>query len=138
MEFKSTKKKIDISDIRKLENKYHFKFDKYFEQHYLIHNGGIPKNTVLPGNNNNYIIDEFLSIKYGRDNEYSETLDLIGDVLPQNVTPFAIDPFGNYFCFNKKGEILFWDHEEAEDDGNKAVKKIANNLRELLERLTDK
>ena len=36
-------------------------------------------------------------------------------VKDNNLIPFAVDPFGNYFCVNADSdEVLYWEHESQE------------------------
>ena len=36
-------------------------------------------------------------------------------VKDNNLIPFAVDPFGNYFCLNADSdEVLYWEHESQE------------------------
>jgi len=38
----------------------------------------------------------------------------LSDIIPNTVIPFAIDPFGNYFVFDKaEGKIYFLEMEEV-------------------------
>ena len=48
----------------------------------------------------------------------------------KNLLPFAIDPFGNYICYqlNEK-QIVYWDHE------NDAVTTTGKSLKEFIESL---
>ena len=44
--------------------------------------------------------------------------------------PFAIDPFGNYICYNiDENEVVFWDHESD------TVSSADKNLEQFLESL---
>ena len=45
---------------------------------------------------------------------YSATITDLSDIIPNTVIPFAIDPFGNYFVFDKtEGKIYFLEMEEV-------------------------
>ena len=40
-------------------------------------------------------------------------------VKDKNLIPFAVDPFGNYFCLNTdNGEVLYWEHESQKTEGS--------------------
>lgn len=48
----------------------------------------------------------------------------------KNLMPFAIDPFGNYICYDiKSSTVIFWDHE------TNGVLTTRKNLAEFLESL---
>lgn len=54
-------------------------------------------------------------------------LDVIED---KNLIPFAIDPFGNYICYDVKVcEVIFWNHETDENVST------GKNLEQFLESL---
>lgn len=82
----------------------------------------------LNPNENNYILDVYNDIK---------------DRLVDDVYPFADDPFGNFICFDyRKSEgstptVVFWDHELAHENPEKALFPICKTFTELLCRLTE-
>lgn len=54
----------------------------------------------------------------------------LGAVKDKNLLPFAIDPFGNYICYQlDRKQIVYWDHESDE------VTSTGKNLSEFLESL---
>ena len=67
-------------------------------------------------NSQDYVVDFFLPIKSTEfeDLTYSATITDLSDIIPNTVIPFAIDPFGNYFVFDKaEGKIYFLEMEEV-------------------------
>lgn len=80
--------------------------------------------------------------------------NLISEVLPERVYPFAANPGGNYICFDytdafAEPKIIFWNHEqrfEIEDNelvnpdvANESdlhiIEKVAKNFDEFLKKL---
>lgn len=64
---------------------------------------------------------------------------LDGRMLP-GIVPFACDPFGNEICFDyhlniENPYVVFWDHEIAYEDPNKALSHICNSFTELVNKL---
>ncbi|MDL5142231.1 T7SS effector LXG polymorphic toxin [Bacillus atrophaeus] len=62
-----------------------------------------------------------------------------GRILP-GIVPFACDPFGNEICFdyrlNKENpSVVFWDHEIAYEDPDKALSHICDSFTELVNKL---
>ena len=50
----------------------------------------------------------------------------------KNILPFAVDPFGNYICYNvNDGTIVFFDHEEN------SISIIATSLKDFMSMLYD-
>ena len=72
--------------------------------------------TIYTQNSQDYVVDFFLPIKSTEfeDLTYSATITDLSDIIPNTVIPFAIDPFGNYFVFDKaEGKIYFLEMEEV-------------------------
>ncbi|MFC4620417.1 SMI1/KNR4 family protein [Camelliibacillus cellulosilyticus] len=66
----------------------------------------------------------------------------IRDRLVEGVYPFADDPFGNHICFDYREskdnpKVVFWDHEVAYEDPEKAITPVCDSFTELLNKLYD-
>lgn len=48
------------------------------------------------------------------DKEADDVYTAMQSIHNQQLIPFAIDPFGNYFCISGDSHtVVFWDHEEG-------------------------
>lgn len=106
---------IKLSDIKEVEAKYHFEFPEALKSLLLIHNGGSPDKMIFTKGTQDYVASDLMPVKSkkAKDLTISATLDDIGDIIPDNVIPFVMDPFGNYFVFDKgDGKIYFLDMED--------------------------
>lgn len=62
------------------------------------------------------------------------------DRLIEGVYPIADDPFGNAFCFDYRQDpnnpsIVFWNHEEAFENPEKALTYVCSSFSEFLSNL---
>lgn len=106
---------ITLSDIKEVETKYHFEFPEALRNLLLVHNGGSPDKMIFSKGTQDYVASDFMPIKSkkAKDLTIPATLDDIGDIIPNNVIPFVMDPFGNYIVFDKTdGNIYFLDMED--------------------------
>ncbi|WP_052002357.1 SMI1/KNR4 family protein [Halalkalibacter wakoensis] len=82
------------------------------------YNGARPKPNVIhsKGKSNGKVVKTFLNI-YPIKGGIRDVMSWLKANIPQNVIPFANDPFGNYICFDYRSgkttepTIVFWDHE---------------------------
>jgi hypothetical protein len=77
-----------------------------------------------------------------RDDDMSifETWNALAKQLPPKIIPFGNDPFGNLFCFDYRGgdhtpKCVFWDHEKARKNLDKAVIPVCDTVTQLIEML---
>lgn len=66
-----------------------------------------------------------------------EMFDAVADRLPANVFPFGKDPFGNLYCFDYREsesipKCVFWDHERASANPEKAIWPVCDNFSQLI------
>lgn len=114
LEFDNQQPQCTSSDIKSVESLYGFTYPIELKELLLQHNGGTPINyNVYQTGSNDYYLDYVLPIKYGDDLSFEATMNDIKDLLPQNKIPFAMDPFGNFFLFDKINYII--DFIEMED-----------------------
>jgi hypothetical protein len=63
--------------------------------------------------------------------------ELIGDVLPSGVVPFAADWGDNFYCLVLSGplvgQVVYWHHERDEDDDR--VEPVADTIESFYARL---
>lgn len=137
-------KSVSEDEIVAIEASLNIRFPEDYIECAKINHGGNPNRQLynfkghqeavfnsllsLTPNENNYILDVYNDIK---------------DRLAGGVYPFADDPFGNFICFDyRKSEdntptVVFWDHELAHKNPEKALFPICKTFTELLYRLTD-
>ena len=116
LEFNNKSESITAKDIADVERKNKFIFPQEIKSFLLANNGGQPNKTIYTQNSQDYVVDFFLPIKSTEfeDLTYSATITDLSDIIPNTVIPFAIDPFGNYFVFDKaEGKIYFLEMEEV-------------------------
>lgn len=131
LEFDNQQPKCTSSDIQSVEVRYGFTYPMGLKELLLQHNGGTPINyNVFHTDSNDYYLDYVLPIKYGDDLSFEATMNDIKDLVPQNKIPFAMDPFGNFFLFDKTNYVIdFIDMEELHltflaSDINKFIDKL--------------
>lgn len=65
----------------------------------------------------------------------------LAERLPRGIVPFADDPFGNFICFDyrygNRPVVVFWDHERAETEPDRAVSFICASFTELIGKLRE-
>lgn len=141
--FRHTSSALADADLDNVEERFGFKFPAEFRDHYLRVNGGCPDKNRLVTDRGTYTVHEFLAVKYGK-----PSLTLEHDIqqmkvdqclIPEHLVEFAVDPFGNYYCFSTRendfGAIYFFAM-----DGNRKGKAdyLSPSLTDFLNRLTSK
>lgn len=111
------------ADLDEIENRFGFKFPGSFRSHYLKYNGGHPNPNRFVDNKGTCIIHDFLPLKRSNikglstleaDLQYTK---IDRDILPRHLIQFAVDPFGNYYCFSIRREdfgAIYWIKMEGE------------------------
>ena len=108
------KYKIDIVDVnvfKEIESERGILFPEELKKFILEANAATPSEYNFMVGNSERVMGAILS--FNRDEADTDSafvaLNVISD---KNLIPFAIDPFGNYICYNlDEQEIVFWDHE---------------------------
>lgn len=127
MNFKYTSNPITQNDLDDIEKRLGFKFPAELRELYLQFNGGRPERDKFVGKVGTFIVNAFLPVKYS--NSHLDTietsfqdLNIHKQLLPNFLVPFAIDPFGNYYCFSTQeqdtGAIYFVDMERHGDSSS--------------------
>ena len=130
MKIYNSKPNIDLSDILKFEKKIKFSFPSSYKEFLLKYNGGYPKEKDFNINQTNYKLYYFIPLKYG---DYNQ--EIMINKLSRNTNdlfPFAIDNFGNYYAFNLRAEVVYWDILKSEQ------LKIFTNFELFLQSLKPK
>lgn len=130
MEWKYVKKIKDMNNISKFEEIYNFSLPNKYRKLIIKLNGGRPNKKLFKCiNGTEHVIKSFLSFNYeDRDNIFKVN-EWVKNQLLKDYIIFANDPGGNFICFNKSGEIFYWQHE------NTSLLKIANNIEDFLQNL---
>ena len=129
---------IDISYIRKTEELLGIKFPKDYVECVLENNEGTPTPDAfdLEGRDT-AVFGRLLSHDPNSPTYIVSFYHAIQDRLPEEVYPFAEDPFGNFICFDyrqdkKNPSIVFWDHEKPD---HKNIFPVCSSFTVLLNKL---
>jgi len=127
-----------LKDVTLLE-KFSKQFRVTFPTKYLeLAKAGIEepfeKQLVMTKKGNERVIDNFVSFNEDTYSIFDVTDWIHDDVGFANLIPFASDPFGNYFCFDKSTnpmKIVWWFHEtddieEISDDFDQFIASLYN------------
>jgi hypothetical protein len=132
----------DPKELEKTQKKIGVIFPREYIEIVLKCDGGDPENTNFKVKKGDSIFYESIGglLKINKDkysllNEYLNPPEL----LPKGLVAFGEDGGGNLTCFDyRQGihlldpPIVFWDHEECEDEN---IYFVANNFKEFLEKL---
>jgi cell wall assembly regulator SMI1 len=143
MEFKYQSVPVDDADIDAVENSFGFKFPDDLRATYKSSNGGRPIRGRLVCDNVTSIVDAFLPIKHSSSplstmERSIQRIKIDQRLLPEHLVPFAVDPFGSYFCFSLReseyGAVYMFRMERWKEPDNQA-KLLAPSLTDFLARL---
>lgn len=131
--WKYVKKLINNDNIQRFEQKIHRDLPIDFKETVALFNGGRPDKSNVLIDNKERILKSLLSFnKEDKENIFA-VYEWVESQLERNLIPFAIDPAGNYFCFEytnfKNVSIVFWNHE------NQNHYTICDTFSELLHKL---
>jgi len=142
--FIDTNKPISEADIDYVEQQFGFKFPKEIRSHFLEYNGGCPEKYVFKKDDTFYVVQEFMTIKYGNpDTSFETTIDdlkIKRKILPEHLVPFAVDPGGDYYCFSVgKSDFgsIFIFRGEYSDDSNRSTRFLSPNIFQFIESMIE-
>ena len=130
--FRNSGEQLVAASIENLELKLGISFPEQYRLFLLQTNGGIPNKIYFDVAEQQYVLNDFLSIS---DSEFSlETYFLdfkkANKSLPHSLIPIAEDAFGNLICISLDktdyGRIYFWEHEEG------GIRLLTNDFDEFL------
>jgi hypothetical protein len=109
---------ISQNDIEKVEFELEVQFPYTFRELILENNYSQPSlylfNTKKSTGN---VIGRLLGFKESDKRYILDVINTLSDALQANLIPFALDPGGNYICFDyresKMPSIIFWNHEQS-------------------------
>lgn len=122
------------TNITRFEKSYQIIFPDSFISLCLMHNGGKPEKRFCYSYHDDKkierIIRKFLSFnEEDRENIWSYSFNHLSD--GHSEIPFAIDVFGNLFCFDKNFKIVFYNHESDN------YESVADSFDEFMNSLYD-
>ena len=131
-------------EIPLIEKRLGFKLPSQYREFLLKNNGGTPRPDTVPYEGEYF---DYVALFYAiRNNAYSN--DLFRNIeeykkyILSHYLPIAESPGGDVYCISLKsedyGSIYYWDHEEANYDGDpweENMIKLANSLTDFLESL---
>ncbi len=123
---------VELTDedaIQKVESVTDVKAPEGFEKFIRMTNGGSPTKKLVNIGNSEKVIGAVLS--FNKNDKNTEDVYLALKILNRkNLIPFAIDPFGNFFCYSGESQtVVFWNHEDdALVDSEMSFKVFINSL----------
>ena len=141
--FSMTFPPVDELDLAEIEHTFEFRFPEDIRVFYLEHNGGKPEKNRFVEGKETYLVHGFLPIKHAARPFMTLEKSILwskvqGSLLPEHLVPFAIDDFGNFFCFSvgegDYGAIHFCPVDRRPSAA--ASKRLAGSLNQFLAGLT--
>ena len=106
---------VGISDpavFGKLEKKYGFKFEENVKRFFKENNGGIPQQSTIKVNGEEYEIRCFLSFNSGEYNSIDMPMDSFQKETNGKIIPVAKDSGDDYYCIHtENGKVYYWDKD---------------------------
>jgi cell wall assembly regulator SMI1 len=139
---------LDEVELATTERDLDIKFPPEYRHFLAVWNGGRPQQDLFVYEGHGYkesnIIDWFLGIHNGENNNLRSYARVYKERIPRNLLPIAHDPGGNLICIavsgSDLGAVYFWDHEEESDEGQppstENVYLIASGFDAFLANLT--
>lgn len=106
--------KIDLkmADLNKISEIIGIEIPIDLKEFIIKFNAASPEKDCINVNGIERIVDAVLSFNL-EESEATTFLSVFKSMDNKQWIPFAIDPFGNYFCYSLvKNNISFWEHEE--------------------------
>lgn len=109
------KYKIELRDkdtFKRLSEEYNLIIPADLKEFVRKNNAAVPVANCVLVNGIERVYAETLSFNY-KEEDATTVYSIIKIINNQNYIPFALDPFGNVFCYSvKTSTISFFDHEE--------------------------
>ena len=134
MTWKYAEPLTDIAPIRKLESKINQSYPLDYVKCVLENNAGYPSLHVFETEKSSTrVFSDLLSVNESDiDNVYAPYETISDRLGRKDIMPFAIDPFGNYICFDfsqSPPTVVFWHHETNE------LEPVSRTFSDLLNKL---
>lgn len=122
LEWRFVKEPVTETILLDLEKHLKVSLPRAYRQLVKEVNGGRPSRKVVAlSDGRELVVKSFLNMDPAAKGGVLDVKGWLKDILPDNVVPFANDPFGNYFCFKYKRltrkaelKVYYWNHENRE------------------------
>lgn len=135
VELVESEKKLSQEDIAEFERQLGVSLPKDFVDFYYAYNGGyIPESEE--DEQNPYLLNSFLTIKYGKspiEEQYQDIIEYQPEL--KGLVPFAYDDFGSYFLISTKREDFGKVYIKI--TGETEIDLVSNSFSLFLSELTD-
>lgn len=122
-------KLTDNNAVKKIENITGVKAPDGFADFIKRSNGGLPTKKHVDIKGFERVFGSVLS--FNENDKNTEDVYMALKIINKNgIIPFAIDPFGNFFCYSGATQtVIFWNHEDDEvDDSKMSFHKFIDSL----------
>lgn len=135
--------RLSEADLSVVEGALGIQFPEQIRRFYLTNNGGVPERALFRNDNADFLVNEFLPIKYGQpglrlEDIYRLLKRRVENPFPSYLVPFGSDPGGDLLCFSLRPTELgaiYGYRSEYYDKEEEAVVLLAPTLAEFLEGL---
>jgi len=133
---------IGDKEISEVEDILGIRFPNDYKEWVKKHHGGSPKPSSFDFKDRKGAVFNNL-LTFDRNDKYDYIVEVrnIVEGMVESIYPFAADPFGNFICFDFRGEnsfhpkVVFWDHEVADNSSEKGISYICDNFTDLRYKL---
>lgn len=126
-------------EIKYVEDILGIKFPEDYIRCIKNNDGAYPVPDTFNIKNDEETLNNLLSLHKDKGNFMLQVYENVKDRMLEKIIPFARDPFGNLICFDYSNDnqptIVFWEHEKAFNDKEKAITFICNTFVEFLNML---
>jgi len=133
---------IESDVVRSVERQWGIQFPQEYVECVQEFHGGRPSLECFDfPRRKEAVLNHLLGFVDGADLTITQVYDSVKDRLPDGVFPFADDPFGNLICFDYRNattsspSVVFWDHEVAFSDRERATSHVTNSFNEFVNML---
>lgn len=118
----------DSSVISKIEKQYNYSLPSDFKSCVMQNNGGTPSHYILTRPENRYVFSGLISFNKGDPDNIYDFIKIFKIDNGKNLKlfPFGLDPFGNFYCFDRNNKVVYYDHESDQS------KVLANSFKDFI------
>lgn len=142
-EISDSARSLSQVDLGEVEEELGFEFPEAVRRFYVATNGGVPDRAVFSNAGEEFLVNEFLSIRHGQkglrvEDVYTSLTSDSTNPFPRFLVPIAMDPGGDFLCFslrsNERGAVYAYRNEYF-DNESEAVVFLAASLDQFLDGL---